>query len=169
MMFSLLLSAFVLLLPRSDFALGQRSLRNLDLSISKKISSKASIASRPDFQEHHLKRYSSDTQQVFQNIYDGRVWSDEGRGSGIGSTRAATMVTTSIIRSVAAKCNVSIFIDAPCGKDLNTVDSGSNDQYSVPMTTIQYQGIAANQSSQGGRNFLRTFGQKYLKNISKRH
>jgi hypothetical protein len=135
--FCLLLSAFVLLLPRVDLALEHRlqaPRQTLSVSSSKKISSTASAGSRPDVREHRVRRSTLDTQQVFQNIYDGKLWSDEGRGSGKGSTRAATMVTTSIIRSVAAKHNVSTVIDAPCGEELKTVASGSS--------TVRYQGIS---------------------------
>ena len=55
-------------------------------------------------------------QERFSQIYDNKIWSNEGRGSGLGSSKRATVVTMSIIRTVAANYSLETFLDAPCGK-----------------------------------------------------
>lgn len=54
-------------------------------------------------------------QEKFNSIYANKVWGQYGRGSGLGSTPAATTVTRAILRTVVAKYRLHSILDAPCG------------------------------------------------------
>lgn len=69
---------------------------------------------------HHRPRHAPSEVDLFKNtfsqIYSSRTWGEGGRGSGPGSSLAATEVTRAIVRTVVANYSISTMIDAPCGK-----------------------------------------------------
>ena len=136
-MFPILPAAAILLL--TNLAIGASA-----SSVASRISNRSKHEAREGLREHHTQAskdvnpemeqnetttkvsvpeetipketVSRETQHIFQSIYNSKVWTQDGRGSGKGSTREATQVAVSIIRSVAAKYNVSTMVDAPCGE-----------------------------------------------------
>ena len=100
----------------------QRLLRVIDLSCLLLLLSTAAPSLQEQIKRPHegasrRERGTNKEKLVerFSNIYETKFWGEEGRGSGPGSTRLATLVTVSIIRSIFAKYDLRSLLDAPCG------------------------------------------------------
>eukprot|EP00124_Ichthyophonus_hoferi_P005960 Ihof_evm1s1074 gene=Ihof_evmTU1s1074 len=52
---------------------------------------------------------------IFEKIYETKVWGEEGRGSGPGSSVEITMTTRANLINIIKKYNINSFLDAPCG------------------------------------------------------
>ena len=112
-----------------NFAIGEFA-----SSSANRISVKSRHIARQELEDHHGRplanagpgseidetvteeTVSAHTQRTFQSIYRDKLWTEEGRGSGPGSTREATQITVAIIRLLAATLNASSLVDAPCGE-----------------------------------------------------
>ncbi len=60
------------------------------------------------FQNNELKK-------VFDNIYDNKIWTEEGNGSGSGSEPHNTINTIKVLVKIIIENNVKVMIDSPCG------------------------------------------------------
>ncbi len=64
--------------------------------------------SKETFQNDELKK-------VFDNIYDKKIWTAEGNGSGSGSEPRNTLNTIKVLVKIIMENNIKVMIDSPCG------------------------------------------------------
>ena len=64
--------------------------------------------SKDTFQNNELKK-------VFDTIYDNKIWTAEGNGSGSGSEPYNTINTIKVLVKIIMDNNIKVMIDSPCG------------------------------------------------------
>lgn len=74
--------------------------------------------------EHRLRVMGKPTAQVFQEIYDRKMWGSEGSVSGQGSSLAETEAVRAALPALIGELGIKSMLDAPCGDFhwMNTVD-----------------------------------------------
>ncbi len=58
---------------------------------------------------------NTELKKIFDNIYDQRVWTNEGNGSGSGSEPQNTINTINVLVKIIRDNNIKTMIDIPCG------------------------------------------------------
>lgn len=74
--------------------------------------------------EHRLRVMGKPTAQVFQEIYDRKMWGSEGSVSGQGSSLAETEAVRAALPALVKELGIESVLDAPCGDFywMNTVN-----------------------------------------------
>jgi hypothetical protein len=81
----------------------------------------------------------STVSSVFSRIYDAKIWSEDGGGSGSGSTLSATSTARALLEMLVYRHHVTRVLDAPCGSSFWLPPLLSRVRRGVPC--FQYHGV----------------------------
>lgn len=81
----------------------------------------------------------STVSSVFSHIYDAKIWSEDGGGSGSGSTLSATSTARALLEMLVYRHHVTRVLDAPCGSSFWLPPLLARVRRGVPC--FQYHGV----------------------------
>ena len=83
--------------------------------VTKNSSYQSPLYQEPRSSEDASPNPPTDKEGVFSEIYDKRLWGNDGGGSGEGSSMKFTKRTRALVEMLVYKYNIDLLVDAPCG------------------------------------------------------